>query len=315
MSAIDPFVSDPSEDDLVRKKVIFTAPTLRPTAFTPDSSTDIGESFVFAIAYENRNPSTCDRKERLFLPVNPETFGWSNTRAIGTYDLLNGPQATQLGNMQLRVFHFQSFFPMLYEDDFCVPWPPPRFVTVPGYTGQIRVPDGRTPQEAVTWITNCMRAGMPLVLWAVPLRRAASIYPNTKVVISGFNPSYTAGNPMDVFFELELTELVEPTIIRTATTTPKAAHGPTWADKGKFKNHKYVTAHGDTLISIARAAYGTPYGGLWGQIKAKNVWVYYPKHVRHHLRNNHGKLKPLNGTTSLLKGQHLVIPKPKSKPR
>jgi hypothetical protein len=311
MSAIDPFVADPGEDDLTRKTIRFLAPTLRPTAFSPDASGQNGEIFILALCFEGLVASTAPFEKRLFFPVNPESFGWSNTRTVGAYDLLNAPQATQQGNMQIRTFQIQSFFPQRYEPDFCIPYPrvPPMTVNpVDATVLEYGPPDNRSPQACVTWLTNVMRAGYPLQFTAISLRQQPDIMlGNVKVIISGFNPTYQAGNPLDVFFDLELTELIEPTIIRTSTTTVTTP--------AKHKDKHYTTRKGDTLVSITRKMYGKKYPNMWAQIKHANFWVYYkkPHPHRHHLGNNKGKLKPLYSFTKLLPGQHLVIPPPKTK--
>lgn len=312
MSAIDPFVADPDEDNLTKKVIRFTAPAIRPTRFTPDPAAQTGELFILALCYEGLNASTAAREKRLFFPVNPDSFTWTQTRAVGTYDILNGPQATQLGNMQIRVFHLTSHFPQRYDPEYCIPYPRAPAMVVselgPEFGMVYPAPDNRTPQDCVIWIMNAMRAGYPLQFTAIPQRRGQyqppSIFPGAKVVISSFAPSYNAGNPLDVFFELELTELVEPTIIKTTTTSATAA---------KHVATKYTTKKGDSLILIARHMYGKKYPNFWVQIKRANGWVYYPKHVRHHLRNYKGKTSPLLSTTKLLPGQSLVIPPPTTK--
>jgi nucleoid-associated protein YgaU len=286
MSMIDAFVSDLSEDDLI--------PIDDPSAV--DGPAQIGEQFMFALALEGKNPNTAAFTERLFFQVNPEEFSFTQTRAIGTYDIINGPQATQLGSMQVRTFTLSSFFPALYEDDYCIPYP-------------AAVLD-RTPQQAITWLQLAQTAGYPLQFMSLPLRGAPAIFGNVKIIISSVNMSYRAGNPMDVFFDLEMTELREPTIIRTATTT---VAGPAWKTNAAGQ-HKHVTARGDSLIDVARKYYGSAYGGLWKQIFDANKVVFYPKGVKHSLRQANGK-KASNGSQNLLPGQHLNIPRPKSGPR
>lgn len=305
MSLIDPFVDDLGADDLSRLPAIQSTDIQLPAtqaqinsfaAFEPDSAAVNGEVFILCLAYENTIAATAKFSDRLFFPVNPEEFSWTTTRAVGTYDILNAPQATQLGNLQTRVIQLNGFFPSLYEPDFCIPYPAPRL--------------DRTPQQAQDWLWLAERAGYPLVFTALPLRGAPRIFGNVKVVISSLGLSYRAGNPLDVYYELELTEYTEPTILRTATSTLAA---PTWASTGKFAGHKYITRKGDTLISIARAAYGKNYGNLWTKIRAANKKVTYAG-KKHSFRNAKGKVVQ-HSNESLLPAQHIVIPQPGSTPR
>src|SRR3954462_7845661 len=135
MSSIDPNVSDLGEDDLSRiadlggtTSLPAFVPAKLVTHFQPDPAADNGERFIFALAFEGKNPSSTATKssERMFFPVNPEEFSWTQNRQMGTYDILNGPQATQLGAMQVRVFQMSVMFPYLYEADFCIPYPRPQ---------------------------------------------------------------------------------------------------------------------------------------------------------------------------------------------
>lgn len=278
MSAIDPNLSLLDENGLLPLSVM-------------DGAAQTGELFIFAICLEGRNPHTCPFAERLWFQINPEEFSWTQTRSMGTYDIVGGPQVTQLGQMQVRTWTISSFFPERYEDDYCIPYPAAQ--------------RDRDPQAAILWLQLAQMAGYPLQFMSIPLRDSRSVFGNVKVVISSVSSSLRAGNPLDIFFDLELTELKEPTIIRTAATT---IAGPTW----KFK--KYVTKRGDTLADIARKAYGTAYGSLWTQIRAKNKTVIYPKGVKHSLRTSKGKVCK-HSNEALLPGQNLVIPQPTSQPR
>jgi len=297
MTASDPLVNDLFDNALgIRpgdspKSSIYLPASIPPNT-TADNVIQYGEEFGFALSRENRNPLTCAFAERLFFPVNPEEFARSYTRAIGTYDILNAPQATQLGNMQVRVYQLSSFFPFQWEDDYCIVW-------------QNRHALERNPQQSILWLEQMQRAGYPLMFNVIMLRNRGNIFGSPlKVVISNLGTSYRAGNPMDAFFDLELTEYVEPTILRTNTQGPA---GPAW----KFK--KYVTIKGDTLISIARKAYGNNYGAYWKQIYAKNKTVVY-KGKKHSLRDSKGH-KTSKPNVALLVSQHLVIPQPKATPR
>lgn len=308
MSTNDPFVSDPGVNDLSRlpsvqsQSATPTAPVattralVSPAPFIPQVSADVTELFILALSHEKQNPLTCAKANRLFFPVNPESFGWNQVRAVGTYDILNGPQATQLGQMQVRVFNLTGFFPTFWEADYCVPYPPHH----PDKYGVLQ-PD-KTPQEAREWLSAAQKAGFPLDFVALPRRWGASIFPKTKVVITNLGTTYQAGSPMDVFYELELTELVEPTIIRTST---KVVPVPS------YKFTKHITKKGETLVDIARAAYGTDFAKtLWTQIRDRNKVVIYPHGVRKPLRDWKGRTTR-HSNVALLPRQHLIIPKPK----
>lgn len=299
MSSIDPFVSDLGENDLARLGFGGSGwpQDVNQMPPVPETATQNGELWVLALAFENQVAATAPFENRLYFPVNPEEFSWAQARSVGTYDILNGPQATQLGSLQVRVFQLSGFFPSTYEADYCIPYPGPRL--------------DRTPQKAQIWLTNAQRAGYPLMFSAQMLRTGdPAVFTTTKVVISNFSTSYRAGSPLDVFFDLELTEYNEPTIVRTATSGLAA---PTWPATGKFKGHKYITTSGDTLMSIARAAYGKGYANLWVLIKNKNKTVVYGG-KKHPLRN--AKLKPVkHSNESLLKSQLIIIPKPPTSTR
>lgn len=290
MSMFDANVSNLAEDDLIPLDAVASV------AGAVDGPTQTGELFMFALALEGKNPNTAAFNERLFIQVNPEEYSFTQTRAIGTYDIINAPQATQLGSMQVRTFSISSFFPDQYEDDYCIPYPAAKL--------------DRTPQESIWWLQSAQMAGYPLQFMSLPLRGSRSVFGNVKVVVSSVTSSLRAGHPLDVFFDLEMTELKEPTIIQTATTT---VAGPSWKTNAKGQ-HKHVTQKGDTLISIARKFYGASYGPLYTQIQAKNKYVYYPKGKKYPLRGADRKPNP-KAAEHLLVGQQLNIPAPKSSPR
>lgn len=293
MSAVDPNISGLDANGLFPASVDLSAWPQDVTRIpqVPETEIETGELFIFALTLEGRmNPRTCAFAERLWFQINPQEFSWTQTRSIGTYDIIGGPQATQLGQMQVRTWQLSSFFPEIYEDDYCIPVP--------------SAARDRNPQQSIEWLQLAQMAGYPLQFMSVPLRDSRSVFGTVKVVISSVTSSLRAGSPLDVYFDLELTELKEPTIIKTAATT---VAGPAW----KFK--KYVTQPGDKLWDIARKAYGTPYGSLWGQIKAANKTVIYGG-KKHSLRNSKRKVVK-HSNEVLLTSQHLVIPKPKSVPR
>jgi hypothetical protein len=281
MSAVDPNVRSLTENNLQLTERDLTA-------------ADYGEQFSFVLTRENQEPLTAARENRLVFPVNPEEWTWNQTRSIGTYDILNAPQATQVGNMQVRTFSISSFFPTIWEDDYCIP-----------FKGIAAL--DKDPQESIQWLHNTQRAGYPLMLSVLKLRGGPEIFTRQKVVISALSHSYRAGNPTDVFFDLELTELVEPTIIRVSTAGPVQ---PTW----KPPNHKYVTRPGDSLVDIARMAYGKDFANTyWKLIRDGNKTVIYKK-KKHKLRTARFKANP-KPKENLLVNQHLYIPRPKNVPR
>jgi hypothetical protein len=178
------------------------------------------------------------QEDRLLFPVNPEEVSFSRTRSYGTYDIVNAPQMLQLGVPQLRQVSFSSFFPAQYDPDYC------------------QGPElDRNANEATRWIWAAMARDEPLSFAAV----GESIIPALPVHVTSFTPTYRAGHPLDIFFDLELTEHRQPTLRKLAGPAPG------FPDR-KFSS--YVTRAGDTLHEIAKRAYGD--GRYWDDVHAAN---------------------------------------------
>ena len=101
--------------------------------------------------------------QRLIFQVNPDTIAFPRTRATATYDLLNGPQAMQVGQLQLKTYSWSSFFPAEYDPDWCLG----RWLE-------------RSPRECMNWIEASMERKSPLTFICQPVPAPQFVAPGAR---------------------------------------------------------------------------------------------------------------------------------------
>lgn len=226
-------------------------------------------------------------KTRLLFPVNPESFQVSQARSFGTYDLIAGKQGMQIGQLQLRQITFSSFFPAIYDEDFCIG----HYLDYNGTSEKIH-PD---PMIAVNWLQDQMNSTKNVYFAGLPISQGDQ-EPGQQVLdefpchITNFNYSYQAGHPRDVFYDIELTEHRELQVTRLGGTLPAS-------QAGHPSVSKYISQIGDSYIDIAKKLYGPSHGALASRIEAANPNADFAPGT---------KSKTLG--TSLKKGTLLKIP-------
>lgn len=224
------------------------------------------------------------RQDRLIFPINPEEFNFPTQRTTGTYDVVARAQAMSVGQRQLRVVSFSSFFPAVYDPDYC--------------NGQEL---DKSPKESVQYIRDHMAGTAPINFGTI----GEMVFPTMSVYVTNFACSYKSGHPSDVFFDIELTEANLPVISQIQTAGPGA---PSTTEK------KYTSRRGDTLDAIAKQFYGRGNGKYWTQIKQANPALFYqPFKVTPKNRDSWVKDSSPANNQVLKPGQHIVVPEIKPK--
>lgn len=188
-----------------------------------------------------------DPSQLLYIPVTPEDIAIGHTLSHQAYDVLNSRQTTQLGQMALRTISFSSFFPAVHDPTYCV-------------VSQL----DRTPQQSREWMIRAMEERRPLYLYFVPHQSVSvQVMPDKfECFISSFIPSYRAGHPLDVFYDVDLVEHRTPTVAR--------ARWRNSAPKYPRSVKKRTTKPGETLLAYAQRMYGAEYGDGWRLILSAN---------------------------------------------
>lgn len=214
-----------------------------------------------------------NRKETLWLPVNPDTIGVDVTHGYEDVEVSNLGEYTIVGNRRLREFSLSSFFPRDYDASYCQ---------------YAKLPD---PHEAVATIERWIRSGKPVrfIVTGTPV--------NLAVTIRSFHYEERGGDPGTLWYTLNMKEhifvkVAEKTDNKKTSvknTPPKlttSAKRPSTVEKTKT----YVVKSGDSLFKIAQRADTLGNGDKWRDIYTKNKAI---------IGANPNVLKP---------GQRLVIP-------
>lgn len=181
------------------------------------------------------------------IPVTPEDFSMGNSRSYQSFDLLNAKQTVQLGQVALRTVSMSSFFPAVWDPQYCV---------IDKLT--------HSPTAARDWLTESMNSRTPLYLHVIPAAGAPLILSEPfECFVSTFTPSLKAGNPLDIFFDLDLVEHRAPTVSRVDASTVSTGHGT--------KTRHLNTRQGETLAMFAKRAYKDWAGGWRAIVKANAV--------------------------------------------
>lgn len=209
---------------------------------------------------------TVDEKEWLQLPVNPEQISVKTSHGYEDVQVTQLGEYTVIGEEKLREYSFSSFFPRDYHPGYC------------------EYEDLLEPWAVVEKIETWMKKRKPvrLDITGSPIKGL--------VTIRSFQYSERAGNPGDVFYELELKEYKEVQFRQVETSGSGKAmvitgeHRPDMKELPAF----YIVVPRDTLWKIAQRTLGN--GDRWKEIYAANQAV---------IGKNPNRIVP---------GQKLVIP-------
>lgn len=207
---------------------------------------------IFKLSYENLN-------ENIILPVNPSEFIISNGGTSFTdVQVIKGGERTVIGNRQMQVVSFSSFFPKFYDSSYCTeksifkPW------------------------ELVKKIDAWRQAGEIVKL----LITEADI--NMYATIRKFDYREKGGEPGDIYYDIEFKEFEFIRIREIGTESAKVEQQSNRPEtSGTTKS--YTVQEGDCLWSIAKKFYGT--GSEYEKIfnlnspPIKNANLIYPGQV------------------------------------
>ncbi|MGN7356782.1 LysM peptidoglycan-binding domain-containing protein [Paenibacillus sp. SAF-054] len=209
---------------------------------------------------------TIDEKEWLRLPVNPEQIAVKTSHGYEDIQVTQLGEYTVIGESLLKEYAFASFFPRDYHPGYC------------------EYEDFPEPWAVVDTIEQWRSARKPvrLVITGTPIE--------SLVTIRNFQYSERAGNPGDVFFDLELKEYREVKFrqVETSGTGKSMVVTGDYRPDTKTPPAFYIVVPNDTLWKIAQRTLGS--GDRWKEIYAANEKV---------IGKNPNRMIP---------GQKLVIP-------
>ncbi|UYO03013.1 LysM peptidoglycan-binding domain-containing protein [Paenibacillus sp. PSB04] len=209
---------------------------------------------------------TMDETEWLQLPVNPEQISVKTSHGYEDVQVTQLGEYTVIGEALLKEYSLSSFFPRDYHPGFC------------------EYEDIRDPWETVEMIEKWIKSRRPVRLDITGTKIKGL------VTIRSFQYTERAGNPGDVFYELELKEYAEVRFRQVETTGSGKAtiiSGEQRPD-ARVRPAAYVVVPGDTLWKISQRTLGN--GDRWREIYAANETV---------IGKNPNRIVP---------GQKLVIP-------
>ena len=186
---------------------------------------------------------------RLVLPVNPEELVVPRQRSSSAIDVVGGPQRSQMGTTQLRNISISGIFPATYDADYCV-----------GASLE------RTPAECRTWIENTFTLDSlktkPIYFFLVPEaapQDGSSAYVESMTCfVTGFAVAHRAGHPLDLFYEIELTEYVPQSLLSQAFSKNQLPNTPA-------AGSKFTVAKARKMSQVASQVYGKGWGGVGGK--------------------------------------------------
>ncbi|MBJ9987399.1 MULTISPECIES: LysM peptidoglycan-binding domain-containing protein [Paenibacillus] len=209
---------------------------------------------------------TMDETEWLQLPVNPEQISVKTSHGYEDVQVTQLGEYTVIGEALLKEYSLASFFPRDYHPGFC------------------EYEDIHDPWETVEMIEKWIKSRRPVRLDITGTKIKGL------VTIRSFQYTERAGNPGDVFYELELKEYAEVRFRQVETTGSGQAtiiSGEQRPD-ARVRPAAYVVVPGDTLWKISQRTLGN--GDRWREIYAANETV---------IGKNPNRIVP---------GQKLVIP-------
>jgi len=201
--------------------------------------------------------SADNRNERLELPVNPETFTFSEAALNTKITLLNVGEVNLLGNRGLVTGSFSSFFPSEASPFF-------RYADF-------------TPGESLELLTKWKNSGSPIRVIV-----SDSDF-NLMMSIDKLSQSYKEGSE-DCSYTLELTEYRKLNV--PAVKVPVAVNRPSGLESRpdtSTNGKTHTVVKGESLWAIAKKYYGN--GAQYKKIfdanrdKIKNQDLIYPGQV------------------------------------
>ncbi|GIP24229.1 LysM peptidoglycan-binding domain-containing protein [Paenibacillus sp. J22TS3] len=190
--------------------------------------------------------STLDMEERLWLPVNPEQISVKSSHGYEDVKVTQLGEYTVIGDPELKVYSFSSFFPRDYHPGYC------------------EYEDLLAPWKTVELIEGWMAARRPIRLTIT----GAEI--KKQVTVRSFQYSERAGSPGDVYYDLELKQYEEVQFRQIENTDYGAA---VVVDRDARPDSRvppkaYVVIPGDTLWKISQRTLGK--GDRWNEIYSLN---------------------------------------------
>lgn len=189
---------------------------------------------------------TIDETEWLRLPVNPEQVSVKKAHGYEDVQVTQLGEYTVIGEAALKEYSIASFFPRDYH---------------PGYCEYEDIPD---PWETVDKIEKWIRSRRPIRLDITGTKLKGL------VTIRSFQYSERAGNPGDIYYELELKEYVEVQFRKVETSGSGKAM--VVQEEGrpdtKVPPAAYIVIPGDSLWKIAQRTLGN--GDRWKEVYVAN---------------------------------------------
>jgi len=210
---------------------------------------------------------TMDLSDSLWLPVNPEQVSVKSSHGYEDVQVTQLGEYTIIGEALLKEYSFSSFFPRDYH---------------PGYCEYEKLLE---PWDTVLKIEKWMKSRKP-----VRFNVTGTKIENLVVTIRSFQYNERAGNPGDIFYDMELKEYkaVEFRQVETKGSGRATVIVGEQRPDGRDMPTSYVVIPGDTLWKIAQRTLGS--GDRWKEVYAANQQT---------IGKNPNKIFP---------GQKLVIP-------
>jgi nucleoid-associated protein YgaU len=183
-------------------------------------------------------------KEKIQLPVNPESLSVSSPFGYTDIDVAQLGQVSIPGNRQLAEYSFSAFFPSIYNESYCEYTPIPKPWDVVALLEKWR--DNKTP--------------IRFTVTGTPINEEVSIREFSKEVEK-------AGSPGDIYYSITLKDFVSSAPKKTVTTNTLTKSATT-RSSSKSVPKTYTVKAGDSLSKIALKYYGK--SDYWRKIYDKN---------------------------------------------